>query len=161
MTHVWSDFQKKKKWGWRIRAENTHRRYDMPSRKTKKSTPVDIMVKPHTKKTKDQEKSLKAATEKSHVTFKELREMYSWLLKTNHGSQKTVERGLQYTERKQLSSSKNIHFKDVDKTEVCSDLQKKTCESVTSETAPPGILKDILQTEGEWAPIEGLRFGGN
>lgn len=49
----------------------------MPSRKTKKSTPVDIMVKPHTKKTKDQEKSLKAATEKSHVTFKELREMYS------------------------------------------------------------------------------------
>lgn len=60
----------------RIRAENTHRRYDMPSRKTKKSTPVDIMVKPQ-KKTKDQEKSLKAATEKSHVTFKELREMYS------------------------------------------------------------------------------------
>lgn len=58
------------------KAENTHRRYDMPSRKTKKSTPVDIMVKPHTKN-KDQEKSLKAATRKSHVTFKEPREMYS------------------------------------------------------------------------------------
>lgn len=70
MTHVWSDFQKKKKWGWRIRAENTHRRYDMPSRKTKKSTPVDIMVKPQKKNQKTKRRVWKQPQKKAMLPSK-------------------------------------------------------------------------------------------